>query len=96
MGRTSKGCWSVFCVCIYYVEGCLCTRIYIPFFSVVLLYCELYQLTNNHSLPPNTSSSSSHAPLEFGANAVSHAGVAQQHDRKAYDATMSQHMLIFV
>lgn len=58
-----------------------------------------YQLTNNHSLPPNTTSPSPGSP-EFWANAVSHAvshaGVAHQHNWNAHDATVFQHMLICV
>lgn len=67
------------------------------YFHLFKLYFELcscvYQLTNNHSLPPNTSSPSLVSP-EFWANAVSHAGATEQHDWSAHDATLFQHMLI--
>ena len=67
------------------------TSLFLICVSLLILYFEfrlwVYQLTNNHSLPP---------PLESWASAVSHAGVAQQHDWNAHDATVFQRMLIHV
>lgn len=86
------------CLCFVYKGMHICTYslyLCLSFYCTLSSVCEFISwptTTASHLIPPPPLV----APLEFWANAAGHAGVAQQHDQNAHDATVFQHMLICV